>query len=87
MPCDIIIPIWNQLELTKNCIEHIIKNTKYPYRLILIDNGSEAETNAYLRAFKEKKIVETELIRDEKNLGFVKAVNQGMRISNASYVA
>ena len=42
MRCDIIIPVWNQLEATKECIDSIVKHTDYPYRLILIDNGSDA---------------------------------------------
>ncbi|MGB2706244.1 MAG: glycosyltransferase family 2 protein [Candidatus Omnitrophota bacterium] len=86
MKCDIIIPIWNQLDYTKSCIEHILKNTNYPYRLILVDNGSDSETRNYLEGLKKSKIAEIDLIRNEKNLGFVKAINQGLKASNAPYV-
>ena len=86
MKCDIIIPIWNQPELTRSCIEHITKNTRYPHRLILVDNGSDGETKKYLKDLKDKKGSAIELIRNEKNLGFVKAVNQGLRASQAPYV-
>jgi GT2 family glycosyltransferase len=83
--CDIIIPIWNQFQYTKECVESIARNTAYPYRLILVDNGSEPETCDYLKSLTKdgSKIV---LIRNEENLGFVKAVNQGLKASDAPYV-
>ena len=84
--CDIIIPVWNQLEATNECVDSIVKHTDYPYRLILIDNGSSAETAGYLRGLKERKDLEAVLIRNDENLGFVKAVNQGIKASDGPYV-
>lgn len=84
MRCDIIIPVWNQRECTERCINSIRDNTKYPYRLILIDNGSDADAREYLATLaKEDRRVE--LIRNEENLGFIKATNQGLKLSNAPY--
>jgi len=84
--CDIIIPVWNQLEATQGCVESIIKKTTYPYRLILVDNGSGPETKAYLEGLKNKGTPEVTLVRNEENLGYVKAVNQGLKVSSAPYV-
>lgn len=86
MKCDIIIPIWNQLEFTKTCIERLIENTIYPYKLILIDNGSDFETRNYIESLKQNRPIGINLIRNEENLGFVKAINQGLKASNAPYV-
>lgn len=86
MKCDIIIPIWNQSESTSACIEHILKNTQYPYRLILVDNGSATETKNYLEDLKQTQKTEINLIRNKENLGFVRAVNQGLEVSRAPYV-
>lgn len=83
MRCDIIIPIWNQMVFTRDCINSIKKYTKCPFRLILVDNASDAETRVYLESIKDAG---TLLIRNEKNLGFVKAVNQGIAASDAEYV-
>lgn len=82
---DIIIPVWNQVDVTMACIDGIIKNTDYPYKLILVDNGSESQTMKYLEDLKKRSPCEIEVIRNEKNLGFVKAVNQGLRASKAPY--
>lgn len=84
--CDIIIPVWNQLEATRDCVESILKNTSYPHRLIIIDNGSGEQTKAYLEGLNAGRGSSVTLIRNEKNLGFVKAVNQGFNVSDADYI-
>ncbi|MBZ9578201.1 glycosyltransferase family 2 protein [Patescibacteria group bacterium] len=86
MKSDIIIPVWNQLELTKECIKNITKNTLYPYTLIVIDNGSDIETKKYLENLKKNKNLDLVLVGNENNLGFIKAVNQGIKRSTAPYV-
>lgn len=87
MSCDIIIAVWNLKELTQRCIESIINNTEYLYRLIVIDNGSEQETKDYLEGLKsDHRLKEYILIRNEVNLGATKAYNQGMRISMSDNV-
>ena len=86
MKCDIIIPVWDQLEFTKECVDAILKNTHYPYRLILIDNGSEFETKNYLKNLEKNRPKEVMLVNNDENLGFVKAVNQGLKHSDSPYV-
>lgn len=84
--CDIIIPAWNERELTIKCIESVKRNTSFPYRIILVDNASDEETKAYLKELSEKNKDAIILIRNEINTGFPKAVNQGIGISDASYL-
>ncbi|MCX5686631.1 MAG: glycosyltransferase, partial [Candidatus Omnitrophica bacterium] len=86
MKCDIIIPVWNQKDITKDCIDSIARNTKYPYCLILIDNASDNDTKRYLEGVRDNNALDVILIRNEKNLGFVKAVNQGLKASSAPYI-
>ncbi|MDB4349448.1 glycosyltransferase family 2 protein [Omnitrophica bacterium] len=83
MSCDIIMPVWNHLEITQECINSIFNNTHYPYKLIIIDNGSEKTTANYLKGLRSQGNVR--LIRNEENLGFVKAVNQGLGASRGAY--
>jgi len=86
MKCDIVIPVWNQLELTKACVDSIIKNTSgVNYKLIIIDNASNNETKSYLESLKASLGQRILLIRNENNIGFVRAANQGMRLSDAPY--
>ncbi len=85
--CDIIIPVWNQLKATKRCLDSLLQNTRFDFNLIIVDNGSEKKTKDFLKDFERNNpkcgII---LIRNEKNKGFVKAVNQGMRESRADYI-
>ncbi|OGW75391.1 MAG: hypothetical protein A2Z72_02985 [Omnitrophica bacterium RBG_13_46_9] len=83
--CDIIIPVWNELESTKECINRLKESTSYPYRLIVIDNGSLKPTGDYLESLKTV-FPELLLIKNSVNLGFVKAVNQGIVSSDSPHI-
>jgi len=61
----IVIPVYNQHEMTKDCIAAIQENTQ-DYELVLVDNGSDPPIKGVT-------------IRNETNLGFPVAVNQGIR--------
>ncbi|MDO8730218.1 MAG: glycosyltransferase family 2 protein [Candidatus Omnitrophota bacterium] len=84
--CDIVIPIWNQPELTAACLQSVAACTEIPARLILVDNGSEAPTCELLNRFKAEGKLPAEILRNPTNLGFIKAVNQGIRAGKAPWV-
>jgi len=74
----IIIPTWNSEDYTIRCIKSIIENTK-DFKIIWVDNGSSVESRRKVKDFLDGNSVSYELIVNEKNLGFVKATNQGMK--------
>ena len=84
--CDIVIPVWNRLEDTADCLGSVGKSTLYPYRLVIIDNASGEETAGYLRGLAKERPGDILLIRNEKNTGFIKAVNKGIRASDSEFV-
>lgn len=77
----IIIPCFNNLRYTRECVEHLARNMKSPYELIIVDNGSTDGTAAYV-----KKLAKARLIKNRSNLGFAQAVNQGMRAARGEYL-
>lgn len=77
----IIIPAFNQHEITRECFLSILSNTKDPFEIIIIDNGSDLPV---FGGFQDEHIV---LIRNEENLGFPKAVNQGIKAANGDVIA
>ena len=83
--CDIVIPVWNQLEYTKECLISLFKSTSLPFRLVVVDNASDTRTAQYLDSVKEKNPEQVSLIRNSENLGWDKAVNQGLLYSGSSY--
>lgn len=85
MQCDVIIPVQDRLDLTRDCLESVYRHTHTPFNLIIIDNASAAKTKDFLKAFSslQKNVV---IIQNECNLGWVKAVNQGMRRATGPYL-
>jgi GT2 family glycosyltransferase len=83
MSCDIIIPVWNEPVHTKRCIESIVSRTRFPYRLIMVDNASGPDTAGYLR--ETAAATGAVYIRNTRNEGFVRAANRGLERSDAPY--
>lgn len=84
-PCSprvsIIIPLFNRAKYTLKCLQAIEANTAYDdFELILVDNASSDETPQLLSALDG----DVKTIRNETNLGFAKACNQGARAAEGS---
>lgn len=84
--CDIILPVCDQFQFTKNCIESIIAKTRTPYRIIVINNGKNEETKSYLAEAKKKLGDKIVIVQNQTNIGWVKALNQGIAMSSSPYL-
>jgi GT2 family glycosyltransferase len=78
---DLIICVHNALPDVRACLAAVVRHTRPPYRLILVDDGSEAETAAWLSEFARAQ--GAELIRHPAALGYTRAANAGLRRSGA----
>ena len=76
----IVIATCNLLGFTRLCIDYIRKNTIIPYELVIVDNGSTDGTREYFGELSKK--LDVNYLRNEKNLGPIIAINQGIRASN-----
>lgn len=83
MEIDILIPSFNQIEAVLTCLESI-RYYSSDYMLIFVDNGSDP--GAFKEVEEELGKHNHRLIRNYRNLGFVKAVNQGLSIATSEYV-
>lgn len=72
-PVSIVIPAFNEVEYCRECVESIIENTAYPYKLILVDNGSTDGAGEYFDSVAGATVVHT-----GANLGFPAGVNRGL---------
>lgn len=72
-PVSIIIPAFNQLAYCRQCIESVRAHTDYPYKLILVDNGSTDGVSEYFDSVPGAVVVHS-----DKNLGFPGGVNLGL---------
>jgi O-antigen biosynthesis protein len=77
----IIIPTYNQLGCTRQCLDSIHRLTDEPYEIIVVDNGSTDGTVEHLRGSGGVR-----LIVNETNRGFPAAVNQGIAVASGSQV-
>ena len=80
-PIDIVTLTHNRMQFAAATIWSIINYTDYPYRIIVVDNGSTDGTKEWLIGMKAKGFIH-ELILNDKNLGIAEAKNQGMELVN-----
>lgn len=84
---DILLPIYNSYEETKNCIESILQHTPSDtYLLYLLDDKSPDGKIEELTSFYSDKYSHIIAIRNEHNLGFPGNVNNGFEISKNDVV-
>ncbi|HEX8960343.1 MAG TPA: glycosyltransferase [Geobacteraceae bacterium] len=83
---DIIVPVWNRPTETRECLVNLAA-TAPEARLILVNNGSERETENLLEEFAEALDERALLISNRTNLGFVRAVNRGLMRVEAEWAA
>jgi glycosyltransferase involved in cell wall biosynthesis len=80
---DIIIPVWNSPTETRECLAALVKHSP-DARLILMDCGSDQETEQLLHEFAEFLDNQALLLRSENAHGFVETINRGLARATAS---
>lgn len=81
---DLIICVHNALDDVKICLKSISEHTLPPYRIILVDDGSDDETRDFLVEYA--KTQRCLLHRNNIAAGYTKAANCGLRLSHADSV-
>ena len=71
----ILIPTFNNLPLTRQCLQSVRETTAPPHEIIVVDNASSDGTVEFLR--EEEAAGRLSVIYNRQNLGFARACNQG----------
>jgi len=74
----IIIPTWNKLDLVKQLLDALLKQTDKNFGIIVVDNGSQDGTLKYLKEFSQKRHdndLPIWVLLLQKNSGFALANN------------
>jgi GT2 family glycosyltransferase/tetratricopeptide (TPR) repeat protein len=83
----LIILCCNQLEYTRQCMESVLRHTHTPFELVLVDNGSDDGTGAYLDEIKARLgAARVVVIRNETNQGFAVGCNQALAKARGQYL-
>ena len=78
----IIIVSWNTKEYLLHCLESIFqKRESVPWEVVVMDNGSRDGSGTAVK----KIFPAVHLIENDRNLGFSKAANQGLKKSSGRY--
>jgi GT2 family glycosyltransferase len=74
LQASIIIPVFNNLNLTQQCLDSIFQNTTPGlYEVIVVDNGSTDGSREYLQSLEPR----IRYIRNPRNLFFARGCNRG----------
>jgi GT2 family glycosyltransferase len=80
LQCSVIIPAYNRVDLTAQCLQALVANSPgIAYEVIIVDNASSDATPELCASLGGQCTV----IRNEENLGFAKACNQGAAVANS----
>ena len=82
----VVVPCFNQLEFTRQCVAALARNTRSPWELIAVDNGSTDGTSAYLAGVADAAPFPVRVITNTENRGFPAACNQGLRAARGEYL-
>jgi O-antigen biosynthesis protein len=78
----IIIPVYNQLKITIDCIKDLLLTYGVEFEIIVVDDGSkEPISKAIPKLFPNVK-----LISNKVNQGFAKTVNTGIRAATHDFI-
>ena len=81
--CSIVIPVFNQVELTRPCLDALRQTIQgVPYEVVVVDNASSDGTPELLATLESP----FQSIRNEENLGFARACNQGAMAAQGEYL-
>ena len=79
----IVIPLFNKVEYTAECLASIAEHTDPTlYEVVLVDNGSTDTTGELLDQLNG----DVQIVRNETNLGFATACNQGARTARGRHL-
>lgn len=82
---DIIIPVYNSQKYLDRCLNSACnQQTKYNYRIIVIDDGSTDESMKIVEKYNEK--FKNIIILKQANCGAAVSRNNGINISDAKYL-
>jgi GT2 family glycosyltransferase/glycosyltransferase involved in cell wall biosynthesis len=83
---DVVIPVHNALEDTRLCLWALLHRGTRRFRLIVVDDGSDAATAAFLSACAHQLPAMTLIGRSDPPHGYSLAANAGLRASTSDYV-
>ena len=90
LPCkvSIVIPLFNRVGLTESCWDSIVQHTAQAlcWEAVFVDNASTDGTPEFLADLSRKHPRQVTAIRNDENIGFARACNQGALAARGSVI-
>ena len=83
----IIIPVYNKVEYTRNCLTQLLNTLPLNFRgeIIVIDDASTDETPAVIEEFTRQD-ARIKSLRNEQNAGFIRSCNRAAEAANGEVI-
>lgn len=82
MKVSIVIPVFNQLKLTIDCLNDVFRSYGVDYEVIVVDDGSKEPVSLAI----SKMFPQVKVLKNEQNLGFAPTVNKGITASSGDII-
>ena len=82
---DIVICVHNALDDLRRCIDSVFVNTCTPFRLIIVNDGSDSETSVYLKQLNDIHHNIT-LVEHSSPEGYTRSANEGLKLSQSEFI-
>ena len=86
MKVSVVTPNYNGIKYLKKYLDSLNNNSEYIGEVIIVDNGSSDNSVIFIQQYQEKCNFEIKIIENSQNLGFAKAVNEGIKNSKYDYI-
>ncbi len=85
---EIIIPVYNGMEYLPSLFKSVLRDGSVPYRVIVVDDCSTDDRVVnYLRSLRvDHSNREIIVVRNDRNLGFVRSVNKGAALTSNHFI-
>jgi GT2 family glycosyltransferase/glycosyltransferase involved in cell wall biosynthesis len=83
---DVVVCVHDALDDLRLCLWSLLTKTDRRLRLILVNDGSDAPTTDFVRAFADRHPAVTLIHREQPPHGYTLAANRGLEASRADYV-
>lgn len=81
MKISVVIAAYNEEKHIKSCLDSLMKQTKKPYEIIVVDNNSKDKTSDVVKKYSQVKII------FEKKPGIIPSRNTGFKKAQGEIIA
>ena len=82
----IVVLSYNRKDYLQKSLESLWANTTSPYELIIVDDGSDKETQDYVYKLVENKRISSAIFNCGKNMGIGTGINRGFNLAQGRYL-